>query len=208
MDFDIKRTVGKLLLGMGALGIVLTLPAVGFSAEIQPLDQLDQLGIKTPFRNGALHTKQELSETSALDRYDTAQFSVDYPKGWQVNPQGEDGVAIVSIADGVTMPIRTDIVILREDPQVAVPQRLDQIAAAGLSVQRYSLVTVDGQSGLRIWYEPEVGQQALVTFVGYGNQQTVVMTSYHAQDPVAEPLVTQIHGSFVNHSVAQADISE
>ncbi len=206
MDSDTKRIVGQLLLGMGALGTVLAIASGQVAAEIQP--SLSPTVLNATADNGAPNAKQEPSEPSELERYDTAKFSVDYPKGWQVTPQGEDGVTVVSISDGVNMPIHTDILILREDPQVAVPQRLDQIAAAGLAVQRYSLVTVDGQSGLRIWYEPEAGQQALVTLVGYGNQQTVVMTSQHAQDPVAQTLVTQIHSSFVNHSVVQAGMTE
>lgn len=209
MDFDTKRIAGQLLLGMGALGTVLTMVGGQVSAEIQSLDPLlTPLEIKTTSAHRALAGKQEPSEPRDLERYDTAKFSVDYPRGWQVTPQGENGVTFVRVSDGVNMPIHTDILILREDPQVVVPQRLDQIAAIGLSVQRYALATVDGQSGLRIWYEPEEGQQALVTFVGYGNQQTVIMTSQHAQDPVAQALVLQIHGSFVNHSVAQAGISE
>lgn len=206
MDFDIKRIVGQWLIGMGALGTVLAIAGGQVVAELQSLDPLTQLHPTSV--NRALNAKQEPSAPRDLDRYETPNFRVDYPKGWQVTPHGDDGVTVVSISDGVNMPIRTDILMLREDPQVAVPQRLDQIADEGLAVQRYSLVMVDGQSGLRIWYEPEAGQQAIATFVGYGNQQTVVMTSQQAQDPVIEPLVIQIHESFVNHSVAQADISE
>ena len=205
MDFDTKRTIGQLFLSMGALGIVLATPVVGGAATIQATEQQP---IDSKARTKSVNSKQEQSTASELERYETAKFSVTYPRGWQANAQGEDGVAIVSLADGVNMAIRTDIVILREDPQVAVPQRLDQIAADGLSVQRYSLVAIDGQSGLRIWYEPEAGQQAIATFVGYGNQQTVVLTSQYAPDSMAEPLVTQIHESFVNHSVTQAGIPE
>ncbi|MEO1507461.1 MAG: hypothetical protein AAFU84_07420 [Cyanobacteria bacterium J06633_23] len=200
MDFDTKRTPGQLFLNMGALGIVLAVPTGGFFAEVRAVEQ--PAIVKSNARS--LGGKQEQSVPSELERYETAKFSVDYPRGWQVQTPSENSVAIVSIADGVNMAIRTDIVILREDPQVAVPQRLDQIAADGLSVQRYSLVTVDGQSGLRIWYEPEAGQQALATFVGYGSQQTVVLTSQYVSAPMAESLVTQIHESFVNHSVVQA----
>ncbi|MEO0430060.1 MAG: hypothetical protein AAF151_00080 [Cyanobacteria bacterium J06656_5] len=205
MDFDTKRTIGQLFLNMGALGIVLAVPAVGFPAAIQAAEH-QTLDVKPGIRS--VNIKQEQPTPSEFERYETAKFSVDYPRGWQVDSLGENGVAIVSIADGVNMAIRTDIVMLREDPQAAVPQRLDQIAADGLSVKRYSLVTVDGQSGLRIWYEPAAGQQALVTFVGYGNQQTAVLTSQYALDPMIEPLVTQIHESFVNHSVVQAGIPE
>ncbi|MEM9264123.1 MAG: hypothetical protein AAGA46_01215 [Cyanobacteria bacterium P01_F01_bin.13] len=201
MEFDTKQTVGQFLLGMGALGIVLTYSAPGVATEMSSTEQQT-----VEFANGdrAFKVKQESSESSEFARYDSAKFSVNYPKEWQINPQGDSGVGIVGLVDGVNMAIRTDIIVLREDPQVAVPQRLDEIVAEALSVQRYSLVTVDGQSGFRIWYEPAIGQRALVTFVGYGNQQTAVLTSQYAPDTDAEPLVTQIHESFVNHSVAQA----
>ncbi|MBT9315379.1 PsbP-related protein [Leptothoe spongobia] len=201
MDFDTKQTVGQFFLGMGALGIVLTLPVDGFFAEAQTIGQ-PMLEVNAS--KNALNIKQEQPDSNEFARYDSAKFSVDYPRGWQIEPQGENGLAIVSIADGANMAIRTDIVVLREDPQVAVPQRLEQITADAASLQSYSLVAVDGQSGIRIWYEPETGQRALVTFLGYGNQQTVVLTSQYTQDTTAEPLVTQIHDSFVNHSVAQA----
>lgn len=201
MDFDTKQTVGQFFLGMGALGIVLILASDGFSAEMQAIEQ--PATVANVAKN-ALNIKQEQSDSNEFARYDSAKFSVDYPRGWEVEPQGENGLAIVNVADGVNMAIRTDIVVLREDPQVVVPQRIDQIAADAASVQNYSLVTVDGQSGIRIWYESDTGQQALVTFLGYGNRQTVVLNSQYAQDATVESLVTQIHDSFVNHSVAQA----
>ena len=193
MDFDTKQTVGQVLLGMGALGIVLT-PAV-VPTEV--------LANQPAFDHSDLKVKQEQPIADEFARYDSTEFSVDYPRGWQVDPQGDTGVAIISTTDGVTMPIRTDIVMLREDPQTAVPQRLDQIVADAVTVQRYSLVAVDGQSGIRVWYELEAGQQALITFVGYGSEQTVILSSQYAQDSDAENLVTQIHESFVNHSITQ-----
>lgn len=203
MDFDTKQIVAQLLLGMGALGIVLAPTSQVFSAD-QPTTkpQTTQGGLTIGPPNSGL--KQESAAPSDFTRYDSAKFSVDYPREWQVTPQGDSSVAIVSIADGVTMPIQTDITVLREDPESAVPQELDQIVADAVTVQRYSLVAVDGQSGFRIWYEPEAGQQAIVTFVGYGNQQTAILSSYYEPDPEAETLVTQIHGSFVNHTVTQA----
>lgn len=197
MNFDTKQTVAQLLLGVGALGIVLA--PTGLYAEVIVPEQSAA---------SALNIKQEpseASETNEFARYESAQFSVDYPREWQIAPQGETGLAIVSnIADGVNMPIRTDIVMLREDPQTAVPQHLEQIVADAVAVQRYSLVAIDGQSGFRIWYEPTAGQRVLVTFVGYGQQQTVVLSSQYGPDADAEELVAQIHGSFVNHSIAQA----
>ncbi|MEM1251970.1 MAG: hypothetical protein AAGI69_06020 [Cyanobacteria bacterium P01_H01_bin.21] len=193
MDFDTKQTVGKVLLSMGALGIVL-LPAV-VSAEVLANQRTGHSDLKG---------KQEQPSSGEFVRYDSTKFSVDYPRGWQVDPQGDTGVAIVGTDNDVNMPIRTDIVMLREDPQTAVPQRLDQIVTEALAVERYTLVAVDGQSGFRVWYQPEAGQQALITFVGYGNEQTVVLSSQYAQDADAETVVTQIHESFVNHSVAQA----
>lgn len=201
MDFDTKQTVGQLLLGMGALGITLAPISSGRAAEILIADQSR---VEITDDNSALNPKQEQPEAIEFTRYESAQFSVDYPREWQIVPQGENSLAIVSLADGVTMPIRTDIVMLREDPQTVVPQRLDQIVAEAVTVQRYSLISVDGQSGFRIWYEPATGQHALITFIGYGNTQTVVMASQYAENPEAEDLVTQIHESFVNHSVAQA----
>lgn len=204
MNFDTKQTTGQLLLGMGALGIVLTPFSSGLSTEMLSSDRQVPPELTSTHDGKTLNNKQEPSTPSDFTRYDSAKFSVDYPEGWQVAPQGDNGVAIVSIADGVTMPIQTDIAVLREDPETAVPQRLDQIVAEAISVYRYSLVAVDGQSGFRIWYEPVTGQQAIVTFVGYGNQQTAILNSRYAPDTDAEALVTQIHGSFVNHSVAQA----
>ena len=201
MDFDTKQTIGQLLLSMGALGIVLVPIPRGSAAEMFTVERHNVAG---PEPKSALNHKQESPEVDEFARYKSDQFSVDYPKDWQVTPQGESGLAIVSLADGVNMPIRTDIVVLREDPQTAVPQRLDQLVAEAVTVQRYSLVAVDGQSGFRIWYEPASGQRALVTFVGYGDAQTVVMSSQYAQEADAEELVTQIHQSFVNHSITQA----
>ena len=203
MDSDTRRVVGQCLLSIGAFGIVLAYAANGLSAGTYPAGLRDSK-IPAEFPIGV--PKQ--TAPGEFARYDSAEFSVDYPMGWQVSPYGPNGVAISSIADGVTMAIRTEIAVLRENPQTSVPERLDQIVAEALSVQRYSLVTVDGQSGIRIWYEPEAGQQALVTFVGYGNQQTVVLTSEYAQAEIAEPLVTQIHDSFINQSIPQAPSEE
>ncbi|MGD1855366.1 MAG: hypothetical protein ACFB2W_14065 [Leptolyngbyaceae cyanobacterium] len=190
MDFDTKHIVGQCLLGMGALGIVLTSPVSGLARP------------QSATHPGAATVKQVQAEEFA--RYDSDGFSVDYPRGWQIAPQGENGLEIVSTADGANMAIRTNIVILREDPQVAVPQRLDQITTDAVLVQSYSLVAVDGQSGIRIWYQPSTEQSAIVTFVGYGNQQTAVLTSQYAQDTESEAWITQIHDSFVNHAVARA----
>ncbi|ESA38063.1 hypothetical protein N836_33845 [Leptolyngbya sp. Heron Island J] len=201
MNFDTKQTIGQLLLSMGALGIVLA-PILGGSAAA--MLTTEQHRVASADNKDALNRKQESPESGEFARYESAQFSVDYPKEWQITPQGENGLAIVSLADGVNMPIRTDIVVLREDPQTVVPQRLDQLVAEAVAVQHYSLVAIDGQSGFRIWYEPEQGQRALITFVGYGNLQTVVISSQYAQEAEAEALVTQIHQSFVNHSVTQA----
>ena len=203
MDFDTRRVVAQCLLGIGAFGIVLADAANGLSVGFHPADR--HRGASAEYYSGGA-PKQTESEEFA--RYDSADFGVDYPMGWQVSPYGDTGVAISGNADGVTMAIRTEIAVFREDPETGVPQRLDQIVAEALSVQRYSLVTVDGQSGIRIWYEPEAGQQALVTFVGYGNQQTVVLTSEYAQAEIAEPLVTQIHDSFINQSIPQAPSEE
>ena len=199
MDFDSKRTVGQLLLSVGALGIVLTSVTSGFSPQVLATEQL-----VITSRDSALNHKQESPAPVEFARYDSDLFSVDYPSEWQVEPQGDNGVAIISLADGVNMPIRTDIVVLREDPRTAVSQRLDQISAEAVAVQRYSLVAVDGQSGVRLWYEPETGQQGIITFVGYGSEQTVVLSSQYAQAAEIEDLITQIHTSFVNHSVAKA----
>lgn len=203
MDFDTKQTAGQLLIGMGALGIVLLPSLQAFSAGIPSSGQPVPLEFTTRTPAKAL-IKQDQSEAADFARYDSAMFSVDYPQGWQVAPQGENSVAIVSLTDGVNMPIRTDIAVFREDPATAVPERLDQILADAASIYRYSLVTVDKQSGFRVWYEPETGQQAIVTFIGYGNQQTAVLTSRYGPDSDGEALATQIHGSFINHSVAQA----
>ncbi|MEM7794000.1 MAG: PsbP-related protein [Cyanobacteria bacterium P01_C01_bin.118] len=186
---------------MGALGIVITGPVYASSTVRHPVIQSAVAD---------LHHALNVKQTEEFSRYDSDQFSVDYPREWQIESQGENSLAIVSVASGASMPIRTDIIVLREDPQVAVPQRIDQISAEALSVQRYSLVTVDGQSGFRIWYEPAPDQRALVTFVGYGNQQTVVLTSQYGSDTAVsaavEDLVTQIHESFVNHAVARANL--
>ncbi|MFG6103233.1 PsbP-related protein [Leptothoe sp. EHU-05/26/07-4] len=199
MDFDTKQTVRQFVLSIGALGIVLAPGSTEVAAEMFANHQ------EVEFAAGnAVNVKQEPSAPSEFARYESAKFSVDYPREWQIASQEDNGVEIVSIADGVNMPIRTDIVMLREDPQTAVPQKLDQIVADAVAVQRYSLVAIDGQSGFRIWYEPEAGQQALITFVGYGNEQTVVLSSQYSQVEDAEVLVTQIHDSFVNHSIARA----
>lgn len=197
MDFDTKQAIRQWLLSMGAFGIV-----------------LGPIGVSTPTLAVAPHTdepatvalkaKQIQNDPSEFARYESDQFSVDYPTGWQITPQGNNGAVIIGTADDGHMPIRTDIVLLREDPQTAVPQKLDQIVAEALSVQRYSLVAVDGQSGFRIWYESPSEQQSLSTFVGYGNAQTVILSSQYSQDRATEELVTKIHESFVNHSIAQA----
>ncbi|MEM7064239.1 MAG: hypothetical protein AAF572_13875 [Cyanobacteria bacterium P01_B01_bin.77] len=209
MDFDTKQIVGQLFLSMGALGIVLAPASRVFSADKPTINQPTILvGLAIGTSNGTSTSgptpKQESAASDNLIRYDSAKFSVDYPREWQVTSQGDNNVTIVSLADGATMPIQTDITVLRENPETVVPQKLDQIVADAVTVQRYSLVAVDGQSGFRIWYEPEAGQQAIVTFVGYGNQQTAILSSYYEPDPEAETLVTQMHGSFVNHSITRA----
>lgn len=197
MNLDTRQTIRQWLLAMGAFGIVLVGPISNvFSLAVAPQ--------AVAWANIVLKAKQVRDESNEFARYESAQFSVDYPRGWEIAPQGTNGAVIVRTADDVHMPIRTDIVLLRENPQTAVPQRLDQIVAEALSVQRYSLVAVDGQSGFRVWYEPKSGQQALTTFVGYGDAQTVILSSEYAQDEAVEHLVTKIHESFVNHSIAQA----
>lgn len=198
MDFDTTQTVGRFLLSVGALGIVLAPRSQVISAPMPTQPASLELTISSAL------SKQEQPPSDALTSYDSATFSVTYPQGWQVASQAEDSVEIVSSVDGVTMPIRTDVAVFREDPATAVPQRLDQILADANSLHRYSLVTVDAQSGFRVWYEPEAGQLAIASFVGYGNQQTAVLTSVYDAEAEAEALVTQVHDSFVNHLVAQA----
>lgn len=204
MNFDMKQFTGQLFLNMGVLGSVLV-PTTSvlfpeISSVIQPMPR--ELTIVNNAKE--INSKQEEFTPGMFARYDSAKFSVDYPRGWQVDSLGEGGVAITGIADDVNMPIRTEIAILREDPNTVVPQRLERIVANSVSVGRYSLVTIDRQSGFRIWYEPAMERRALVTFVGYGNQQTAILTSRYAPNPEAEAIVIQMHGSFVNHSVAQA----
>ncbi|NEQ50485.1 MAG: hypothetical protein F6K11_10180 [Leptolyngbya sp. SIO3F4] len=205
MNFDAKQTLGQFFLSMGAVGIVLVSPSSVSYAEIR-VTKHELLEFITS-KNIPV-SKQEQPDFSEFDRYGSSKFSLNYPKGWQIEPQGENSWAIISPANGANMAIRTNIVMLREDPKLAVPQRLNQITTDALSVQSYSLVTVDGQSGLRISYESETGQRALVTFVGYGNQQTVILTSRYSQERTAETTVTQIHDSFVNHSIIQSRVSD
>ncbi len=201
MNFDTTQTTGQLLLAIGAFGIGLIPIFPIFAAEASQengcisVSYLDKGSAK-------LIAKQEEAPSNDFVVYDSEQFSINYPRDWQVTPQGNNGIAIIS--SDATMAIRTEINLLREDPDTAVPQKLDQIVTSGVAVSRYSLVTVNGQSGFRVWYESAVSQQTMVTFIGYGNQQTAILTSSYTPDTKLEALVTAIHGSFINHSVAQA----
>ncbi|NEP61263.1 MAG: hypothetical protein F6K31_30505, partial [Symploca sp. SIO2G7] len=96
MDFGSRRTIKQFLMAMGALGIVLTIHSHVFSAEL--VGQLTSFELTVSSR---LVTKQKESASSEFARYESAKFSVDYPRGWQVFPQGDNGIAIISIADGV-----------------------------------------------------------------------------------------------------------
>ncbi|MEM9804739.1 MAG: hypothetical protein AAF959_05620 [Cyanobacteria bacterium P01_D01_bin.56] len=186
---------------MGAFGIVLTPIFPFFAAEAFSKDQyINVFHAKTGITK--LNAKQEEQASSDFVVYDSEEFSINYPRGWQVTPQENNGVAIIST--DITMPIRTEINLLRENPDTVVPQKLEQIVASGVAVSRYSLVTVNGQSGFRIWHDSATGQQTLVTFIGYGEQQTAILTSSYTPNTEIETLVTTIHGSFINHSVAQA----
>lgn len=201
MDFDTKYTTGKLLRVMGAFGIVLTPIFPFFAAEAFSKDQdMNVSYIQT--ESAKLTSKQEEHTSSDFVVYDSEEFSINYPRDWQVAPQENNGLTIIST--DITMPIRTEISLLRENPDTLVPQKLEQIVASGVAVSRYSLVTVNGQSGFRIWHDSATGQQTLVTFIGYGDQQTAILTSSYTPNTEIETLVTTIHGSFVNHSVAQA----
>ena len=108
MDFDTTQTWGRFLLSMGALGIVLAPHSQGLSAPIP------RAGLPLEFTTRPSRAKQEPSLSNELTSYDSATFSVTYPQGWQVVAQEDDSVAILSITDGVTMPIRTDIAVFRE----------------------------------------------------------------------------------------------
>lgn len=203
MNFNIKRHTRQLLLAMGAFGIVLAASSPALSTAPSYLQAARDIRFKPT--HTPPESKQEQATTDDFDSYKSEQFTVLYPKTWQATPEGSNSVAISSPTVGAIEPIRTEIKLLREDPNTVVPQTLDQLSAEGASIQRYSLVSVDNQSGFRIWYNAETDQQSLMTFVGYGDQQTAILTShYNANDPNTEAIVTALHNSFTNHSVAQA----
>lgn len=205
MNFNIKQLTGQLLLVMGALGIVLP-PSVNALPTSHSAPQAILEKSDTP-----PESTEEQSETNDFDTYKSEQFTVLYPPTWQATAQAENSVAIIGPTVGEGEPNRTDIELLRADPNEVVPQTLDQLSAQGVSIQRYSLVTVDSQSGMRIWYtaDTSTSQQSLVTFVGYGDQQTAILTShYDVNDANAEDIITTLHNSFKNHSVAQAIVPQ
>lgn len=203
MDFDPKHITGQLLRAMGAFGIVLTPILPLLAVEAASLDQKHHI-VRINRVHSRLESKQNALNPNDFNLYDSDQFSIHYPKDWQVTFQDNNRVDIVSSSPDPIMDIRTEVSLLREDPDTVVPQRLDQIVASGVVVNRYSLITVNGYSGFRVWSASADDRQTLTTFIGYADQQTAILTSRYTGEAQIEDLVTTIHNSFVNHSVDPA----
>jgi hypothetical protein len=161
------------------------------------------------------------SETSIVQvdwpTYTGTAFTIQYPQGSSVNALNEDTIEIVSPeaspAASTTgnptgnstgtpnMSIHTQVQLLRENPEAVVNQGIDGFISEQARVGRYSLVTVNNQSGFRIWLSERSGERthAVVTYIGYGDAQTVVLTSEYSPDvPDAEATIAQIHDSFTS----------
>ncbi|MEL6326348.1 MAG: hypothetical protein AAFQ61_05525 [Cyanobacteria bacterium J06626_23] len=146
---------------------------------------------------------------TALTSYTAASFSIQYPQDWQAQALGEDDIEIVS--GDPTMDIHTQLRLLREDPADVVSQYIEQLLADDALVLLYRTVSVDGRSGFRVWLgeqpDPRTGvpKSSLVTFVGYGTQQTVQIVSYYDTE-TAEAALLEMHDSFTH--LAPPDLTE
>ncbi|MEM6251493.1 MAG: hypothetical protein AAF821_01095 [Cyanobacteria bacterium P01_D01_bin.156] len=196
MTFDTQRIISLLLRMMGAVSLLLGAISPIFGVPAWATNEYVSLT-----GQGMSNSKQTSSIPSNFSTYKSDQLSVRYPDDWQVTFQDEYGVALVSAQD----TIRTDIVLVRENPDVLVPQRLEQIVSEAVAVRRYSLVTIDGQSGFRMWYESDANQWTLVTFIGYEDQQTVVLTSEYVPDVNIEAVAMAVHDSFINRASAESN---
>jgi hypothetical protein len=160
----------------------------------------------------AMRLAQAVNAPSAADTtgeidwqtYTGTAFSIQYPQGGSVSSATEDTIEIVSPRVAPTVSIHTQVQLLRENPEVVIERGIDGLISEQVRVGRYNLVTVNGHSGIRLWVSDRAGERAnaVVTYIGYGDAQTVVLTSeYSSDDPEAESIVVQMHDSFVNQGL-------
>lgn len=193
------------------LGMTLTLSAV---AEV-----------KAQFEPRAESPLAQLAET--YDTYTEANtFAIDYPGGWRVERLDDKYVRLMNYdpIDPVAPAgdrIKTEIQLIDEAPAVVVAQSLDTLQAENTQVNRYRVVTVDRQSGIRLWLGGLPGEfsHAIRTYVGYGDRQTALIISYYVspaegQEAIAlerEAALLRIHDSFrklMTAAAGQSDESE
>ncbi|NJL85985.1 MAG: hypothetical protein HC886_08380 [Leptolyngbyaceae cyanobacterium SM1_1_3] len=97
----------------------------------------------------------QLAET--YDTYiEDSTFSIDYPSGWRIERVGDQYLRLmnydpIALAAALSDKIKTEVWLIDESPAVVVERELDELQAEEAQVNRYRVVTVDQQSGIRIW---------------------------------------------------------
>ncbi len=190
---------GKILLGTGwLLGLVL---GSGFSVRAVTMATSQDLAVQDLAVN--VETVGRLADGHIESV--TPSFSLQYPQDSQVTVRSEDSIEIVSsvpVGDS-TMDLHTQARLLREGPADVVGPYIEQLLEADALVTLYRTVVVDGRSGFRIWLgerpDPQTGEltNSLVTFVGYGSDQTAQIISYYS-DELDEATVLALHDSFTH----------
>ncbi|MCG8361767.1 MAG: hypothetical protein MJA27_00375 [Pseudanabaenales cyanobacterium] len=150
-----------------------------------------------------------LDGAPAITDYETyvepGEFSIDYPAGWVVERTDNNSVQITSYVPASerdptqSEDIKTEVWLIPEDPAAVVDRALNDIAEDGSEMRNYSALMVDNQPALMLWLSkrPLDFPNAILTYVGYGNQETaVIVSSYTASNPNAEAVIQRIHASF------------
>ncbi|MFE4108092.1 hypothetical protein [Almyronema epifaneia] len=157
----------------------------------------------------------QLSET--YNTYAEDGLAIDYPSGWRIERPSQQSIRLMNYdpiapLTEVSAPIKTEIWLIDENPAVVVGRELDTLQQEQAQVNRYRVVTVDQQSGIRIWLGGLTGDfsHAIKTYVGYGDRQTVMIVSHYASPGEAdeaaaieiEAAVLRIHDSFKKLAIA------
>ena len=143
----------------------------------------------------------EASAAANTVTYADESMSVDYPVDWQVELKDDGSVAIVNVPEADADLVDTQIFRMAAAPGAVVNANLDSFRAEGSAVSRYSTVTVDGQDALTVWLSerPDDLGQAIATFIGYGEAETIFLFSrYSEANPAAEEDILLMHSSFAN----------
>ena len=126
-------------------------------------------------------------------------YSFQHPTDTVIESVGEGTVEIMPVATvAANREIHTKIALFRENPGNVVNQHLDEFKEDSVLVRRYRVMMVDDQSSLRMWLGDQPGDLsfAIATFVGYGDDATVVLISRYAEsNPEAEAVIHELHGS-------------